>query len=851
MRRFFNAWVTWGVLIGLVVFVYALQPSPIQAAVCNSCIRNNCCGDVCGAGYSCGGGSGIMNECYCVANAPTSPPEPTDPPPETCPSYTNLCTGTKDCSQFGSGSFAVCKTYGYPQCKYDWVCTQSDPNNNCTSWSAWSPSICYAPDLQTRYCTAPAGVNIGQAQTCPPNPGGGNNPPTGSLSCPSQITLGQSGSFTINGSDVDGNLASAGLYYSSTSSQHWYRNDGSDCNISPYCPANISCTGASCTSSHNWTPLAVGTYYMAVNYYDSAGGKCSGNPFGIPAGWGDCGPNDYCTVTVNPVPTPTPTTAPKSYTINSQIVCTTGVLDSSVATRQWGVVYFPSVSSVGTLSTGVHTKTFTSNITGQRVDVGMDDGTDTGNLNLYGSPPNAAITYGTYFGAPGANWSRDVLPAGTYTINFQAPASACFQPITGACSSPAAHYTCSSLAASTNNVNGATSYTWYCPGSYGGATSPQCIEYKPVTIQVRGVSLSSTPQTCSEITSGTSYRSGSVFDVTKNGTSIGQQTQSGSSYLTWTNTAATYVASSVEAPTSIVQYCRTQNGTSVFGSSSVTAASGSTTTFDVSFSPYGPWFQAKGGGDVYAGGRLVSSIPASATTRRFILDDGPVGALFPSMAIYGSTGVIPYDFDQASTNQGETIVSSKNWLVQHQNSTLDLYSMFYAKFGSPTTADYTNPPSPITKPASRATPYYVSGDVTTTGDWSVGNGEQLILLVDGSITIGGEMHTSGTGVIVVIAKNDISFAPAVGVAVASSTPSVEGVYIAGVTLHTGTSVAGSERFVGSGMFFGNTISLERNLLAAGGNQLMPAETFMYDPSFLVNLPEDMKDTPVSWQEVAP
>lgn len=396
-------------------------------------------------------------------------------------------------------------------------------------------------------------------------------------------------------------------------------------------------------------------------------------------------------------------------------------------------------------------------------------------------------------------------------------------------------------------VYGRTTYDFTTFSSIGSITCP----IPPATIQVRGVSLSSTPQTCGEITASTAYRTGSVFDVTRNGTSIGQQTQSGSTYLSWINTAGTYTVSSVEAPTSVVQYCRTQSGTSTFGSSSVTAVADSITTFDVSFSPYEPWFQVRGGGDVYAGGRLVSSIPASATTRRFILDDGPAGSLFPGMALYGSTNVIPYDFDQASTSQGETIVSSKNWLVSHQNTTVDLYSMFYAKFGSPTTADYTNPASPIAKPASRATPYYISGDLTTTGDWSVGNGEQLILLVDGSITVGGEMHTSGTGVIIVVTKNDILFAPAVGVSVASSTPSIEGVYIAGNSLHTGVSTSGSERFVGSGMFIANAVSLERDLSSAGGNQATASELFIYDPSFLINLPEAMKDTSVSWQEVAP
>ncbi len=57
----------------------------------------------------------------------------------------------------------------------------------------------------------------------------------------------------------------------------------------------------------------------------------------------------------------------------------------------------------------------------------------------------------------------------------------CSQSITpvvnGVCSSPATHYSCTA-GTSTNNVNGATSWTWTCAGS-GGGTSPSCSEIKP------------------------------------------------------------------------------------------------------------------------------------------------------------------------------------------------------------------------------------------------------------------------------------------------------------------------------------------------------------------------------------
>ena len=46
--------------------------------------------------------------------------------------------------------------------------------------------------------------------------------------------------------------------------------------------------------------------------------------------------------------------------------------------------------------------------------------------------------------------------------------------------------------------------------------------------------------------------------------------------------------------------------------------------------------------------------------------------------------------------------------------------------GAPTTVDYVNPTFPVSQPASRATPYYVAGDMTTANNWLVGDGERQV-----------------------------------------------------------------------------------------------------------------------------
>jgi len=82
------------------------------------------------------------------------------------------------------------------------------------------------------------------AITCIPPPV--NSAPTGTLTCPgSPMFLGQIASFTLNGSDEDGNLSKAGLYYSLTGNQSWNTIN-----------ANIACTGGSCSPpTQIWTPI--------------------------------------------------------------------------------------------------------------------------------------------------------------------------------------------------------------------------------------------------------------------------------------------------------------------------------------------------------------------------------------------------------------------------------------------------------------------------------------------------------------------------------------------------------------------------------------------------------------------
>ncbi len=307
-----------------------------------------------------------------------------------------------------------------------------------------------------------------------------------------------------------------------------------------------------------------------------------------------------------------------------------------------------------------------------------------------------------------------------------------------------------------------------------------------------------------------------------------------------------------------VRPCWTNVTTGVIGEGlSRTLAANQTLRWDIGYTLGTAWVQTQGG-DVYASGSLRSFIPA-VIPRTFITDSANG---YPGVVSYGTL----YDFDSDPFSEGATLVSSTNWQVNAGRTPVNYYDYFWHRFGSPTTPTTSAPfdnLTAVTKPASNctaascATPYYVVGNMTTTGNWSVGNNERIVILVDGNLTFGGRITITGNGFIAFIVNGTITVADTVGTTWSSTTPVVEGVYIATKAdqsglIQTGTSInASTARFVGSGVFVADSFLLQRNLDTYGGNVNASAELFTYNPQLLLTMPDTMKDLSVTWQEVAP
>ena len=129
-------------------------------------------------------------------------------------------------------------------------------------------------------------------------------------------------------------------------------------------------------------------------------------------------------------------------------------------------------------------------------------------------------------------------------------------------------------------------------------------------------------------------------------------------------------------------------------------------------------------------------------------------------------------------------------------------------------------------------------------------------MVDGNLTIQAQitLEDPDTSFVAFIVKDNISVSSSLGIPYAAvpAIPAavVEGMYIAGGTLYTGRStIASKERFVGKGMFAAKNILLQRTLGA--DNSAAGADLFIYNPAFLVTMPDILKDLSYTWQEVAP
>jgi hypothetical protein len=426
-------------------------------------------------------------------------------------------------------------------------------------------------------------------------------------------------------------------------------------------------------------------------------------------------------------------------------------------------------------------------------------------------------------------------------------------PIDGECDTT--HYNCRA-GISTSPMEYPSEYQWVCLGINGGANSGLCSEPRetqtptptvtptitptptPIPGTIRAKSARITTMSCDPAAM-------SALDSTIDfNPSLGAKSANGGSYATWLNVPPdiTYsiISPNISGFTAQLACLSTDNGVSwSTGQPSYLLSPGGTLIWNLGYTVVGPWVQTGGGGDVYVYNTLQSKIPMHAPSYPFC-DDGAGGT--PGVVTYGS-----------SYNIGDGSLSSSGWLVKEQYASTNFYDLFYHRFGSPTTENLPNTIS--NKLASNATPYYKNGPVTIdTNNWNILSGESVVVFVNGNLTIRKKINIAAGGFAAFIVNGNIIIDPVVGGPAASDSSVIDGIYITSPagTFQTGNSSnAGTERFVGHGIFIAGGFSLNRDLESVGANHLTSAELFLYYPQLLLTMPDKMKEVPITWQEVAP
>lgn len=170
---------------------------------------------------------------------------------------------------------------------------------------------------------------------------------------------------------------------------------------------------------------------------------------------------------------------------------------------------------------------------------------------------------------------------------------------------------------------------------------------------------------------------------------------------------------------------------------------------------------------------------------------------------------------------------------------------------------------PTGEPSGSKRAYFHEGDLTIQQPWSVASNEKLVIFVHGNLTladpagVGSLVDVAEGGFLAFIVSGNITIESSVGNTDLDSTASnVEGVYIADGILSVeswGAAAGGDRRFIGEGTFVGwSGVALERDFSDGGArkaeNNTHPAETFVYRPDFVVNVPERMTKPVYVWQE---
>lgn len=277
-----------------------------------------------------------------------------------------------------------------------------------------------------------------------------------------------------------------------------------------------------------------------------------------------------------------------------------------------------------------------------------------------------------------------------------------------------------------------------------------------------------------------------------------------------------------------------------------------------------PWWQASTG-HVFAGNTSGTAIQSQIFSTfclspdciaLLITPDSTTNAESEGIAITGGGGINTNGF----TNTADSAAVGSRATRFTEN-----YGFFYrnSNLGLNPVDDFAGQENDIQKPTTTKDAYFHRGSLTLQTLWTVGVGESYTIFIDGNLTITDPTNLNQLtdvaegGFLAFIVSGDILIEESVGNEnSADTTPNLEGIFVADGNLTTESRgpVNGDERFIGEGTFVSwSQVNLDRNLsgddsVTEDENQGVPAETFIFRPDFIKNIPAGLTRPHSIWQE---
>ncbi len=243
----------------------------------------------------------------------------------------------------------------------------------------------------------------------------------------------------------------------------------------------------------------------------------------------------------------------------------------------------------------------------------------------------------------------------------------------------------------------------------------------------------------------------------------------------------------------------------------------------------GPWWQSSFG-DVYAN-VISSKIPPTATNQHLSITGGgsEAGAVVWNSSIDLSTGT----------------PSQKGYRIGNESLPFQQdFAYFASKLGSATTAVANiNTINPNVNGFYRAT-----GNQTFTSTWNNVTGK-IVILIDNP---GAQLTVQGVNPITVASGGFIFFVVNGPISFSAEVDQVYGMFLATDDISIAYDISNQDSFEGHGSFVSTSGDIVSNRSLSGNdNNTDPATEFIYEPSLVINTPNQLRTNTTVWQEVAP